>query len=168
MGADKAGVLVRGVPMARRVADALMAGGCTRVVAVGGASSAHGLDVVDDLAPGEGPLGAVLSVLEVARSDEGHAAVMVVSCDLPLLDDTTVAALLHRAVADDVDLVVATTDRLQPLVAVWSSRALDPVRSAFAAGERSIRRVVPRLDVAFVPVDPRAVRNVNTPADLPD
>lgn len=168
MGADKASVTVRGVPMARLVADALVAGGCDRVVAVGGAVGDHGLEVVDDLVPGEGPLGAVLSVLESATGGAGHSSVFVVSCDLPLLDGATVATLLARAAAADVDLVVATTDRTQPLVAVWSARAIEPVRRAFDGGERSIRRVVPLLDVAFVPVAPDIVRNVNTPADVPD
>ena len=168
MGADKAEVSVGGRPMARVVADALAAGGCHSVVAVGGAALSHGLPVVDDVAPGEGPLGAVLSVLEsvVAAADTGP--VLVVSCDLPMLDAPTVSLLLDRAALGDADLVVATTDRLQPLVAVWSVGALGVVRHQFAAGERSIRRVVPLLDVALVPVRPDAVRNVNTPADLPD
>lgn len=174
MGADKAAVQVRGVPMARLVADALSAGGCRHVVAVGGAGDGHGLEVLPDRAPGEGPLGGVVSILEsFAGTGSGPdpqrpGAVMMVSCDLPFLDGATVAALLRRAAADDVDLVVATTDRVEPMVAVWSLRALPVVRRAFEAGERSIRRVVPLLDVVFVPVDPRAVRNVNTPADLPD
>lgn len=178
MGTDKAAVSIRGVPMSRVVAEVLSAGGCRQVIAVGGTSVGHRLDVVADRAPGHGPLGGVLSVLEhllAARSDAGAAprvphadSVMVVSCDLPLLDAATVAALLRRAAVDDVDLVVATTDRVEPLMAVWSLRALPVVRRAFESGERSIRRVVPLLDVALVPVDPRAVRNVNTPADLPD
>jgi molybdopterin-guanine dinucleotide biosynthesis protein A len=168
MGTDKAEVLVGGIPMARLVADALAAGGCHQVIAVGGAARSHGLPVVDDLAPGEGPLGAVLSVLESVAAAAGAGPVLVVSCDLPTLDASTVSTLLDRAARGDADLVVATTDRVQSLVAVWSVGALGVVRREFAAGERSIRRVVPLLDVALVPVDPDAVRNVNTPADLPD
>ncbi len=69
-GIDKALVEVGGVAMARRVADALRAGGAEPVVAVGGDRSALGrigLDGVDDRHPGEGPLGGVCTALAAAE-----------------------------------------------------------------------------------------------------
>ncbi|MBU6317480.1 MAG: NTP transferase domain-containing protein, partial [Acidobacteria bacterium] len=62
MGRDKALVPHRGIPMVRSVADALTAGGCSEVVAVGGDTvglGTLGFDVTPDLHPGEGPLGGV-------------------------------------------------------------------------------------------------------------
>lgn len=171
MGADKATLSYRGAPMARHVADALRAGGCADVVAIGGESSGHGLVVIPDLAPGEGPLGGVRTALESVSSGDPQRSVglvFVVPCDVPLLSATIVEALVDRAARGGADVVVATTDRIEPMVAVWSVASLDVLTRSFDRGERSIRRVLPLLDVALVPVAAAELRNVNTPADLVD
>lgn len=169
MGTDKALVVVGGRAMALVVADALEAGGCTPVIAVGGAPlDPLGLRTIGDRFPGEGPLGGVLTALEHI----GDQWVLVVSCDIPRLAATTAATLVARAVAahddpsDPVDLVIATTDRDQPLCAVWAPWCTDVLRRAFADGERSLRRVIPSLRVVRVPVESAELDDVDTPDDL--
>lgn len=169
MGADKALVEVGGRAMALVVADAVAAGGCVPVIAVGGVPlDALGLRTIADQFPGEGPLGGVLTALDHL----GDRWVLVVSCDLPRLEATTVAALVARAsaAADDptgpVDVVMATTDRDQPLCAVWAPWCADVLRQAFTGGERSLRRVIPALRVARVPADAVELADVDTPEDL--
>jgi len=168
MGRDKALVAFRGRPMVQWVADALRAGGCTEVVAIGGdadALEALGIRVVADLHPGEGPLGAVLTALAVSSA----APVMVVGCDTPLLTGDVVRRMVH-ALDDrpDADVAMAVTDRRQPLLAVWT-RACEPtLQTAFNAGERAIRRAVAGIPCVEVQVASESVRNVNTPDDLND
>jgi molybdopterin-guanine dinucleotide biosynthesis protein A len=176
MGRDKALVEVEGVPMARRVADALVAGGCAPVVLIGGrasALSALGLPVVPDRFPGEGPLGGVLTALAHAASlrpaPAPAPAVLVAACDLPALSATGVRALVDRARAgDDVDACVAVAcgDRREPALAVWHPSCAAPLRAAFDRGERALHRALCVVRVAEVRVDADAVRNVNTPGDL--
>jgi molybdopterin-guanine dinucleotide biosynthesis protein A len=164
MGRPKAFVEVDGTAMARRVADTLAEAGCRPVVAIGGdAEAMAGLDIstVADSHPGEGPLGAIITALE-------HAApcpVLVAACDLPWLDVATVAALI-AARRDDIDVVAATTDRIEPLLSLWSPSALEHTRVAFAAGDRAVHVVLEGLRVHTVEVAPSALRNVNRPDDL--
>ena len=171
MGRDKALVEVDGLPMASRVAAALTAAGCRSVVAVGGDAAVHarlGLASVPDRWPGEGPLGAIVTVLGQLDGLDADAA-MVASCDLPWLDRATVDALIARfvAAAGSVDAVVAHSDRLEPLCAVWARQAHQPLERLVLEGERAVHRALASLRVVTVQVDAAAVANVNSPADLP-
>ena len=164
MGRNKALVEVDGQPMAVRVTRALDGAGCRPVVVIGGDLAARatlGLSGRADDYPGDGPLGAIITALE-------HAApcpVLVAACDLPWLDVATVVALIaaHR---DDIDVVAAATDRIEPLLSRWSPSALEHARAAFAAGDRAVHVVLEGLRVHTVEVAPSALRNVNRPDDL--
>ena len=168
MGTDKSLLPVDGVPMARRVADALIAGGCGRVVAVGGdpeGLAAVGLEVVPDGWPGEGPLGGVLTALRAIGPDAD--AVVVVACDMPYLSGATVSALVTALQADHALLAaVGRTDRIEPLCAVWRLSATATLADALAAGERRLHAVLAGLPVAEVAVPGADVVNINAPGDL--
>lgn len=187
MGTTKALVEVDGVPMARRVAEALHGGGCEPVLLVGGSpeelAPLH-LPVVADAHPGEGPLGGVLTALRLAAApgtsipgtavpDDAHPAgvraeaVFVAPCDLPSLDSSAVRSLIeHATTAPDVDVVVARGERLEPALAIWRTTTLDAVETAFDRGERALHRVVGEVRSAEVVVDRRALHNVNAPGDI--
>lgn len=165
MGRDKALVEVDGVPMARRVAAALAGAGCARVVAVGPEHLAAGLEVLLDEHPGEGPLGAILTALHAGAP----AAVLVVACDLAWLDSAAVLALVEAAQhAAGVDVVVGRTDRIEPLCALWLPSAAPALESAFGDGERAVHRAIAALVRVEVPMRPEALRNLNSPDDLPE
>jgi molybdopterin-guanine dinucleotide biosynthesis protein A len=162
MGAPKSLIPIDGVPMARRVADAMRRAGCGRIVAVGPRHLAAGLRTVPDRHPGEGPLGGILTALGAASGDP----VVVAACDLPWLDASAIEALLAH-VDDDVDVVVARTSRLEPLCALWQPSAAAPVQRAFDGGERAVHRALKGVRVLAAAVAEGALTNVNTPADLP-
>jgi molybdenum cofactor guanylyltransferase len=167
MGRDKALVVVDGVAMGARMVDTLRLVGCDPVVFVGGEPGALGplgADVVADMAPGEGPLGGVVTALDHFAHTADH--VVVVSCDMPFLGADDLRPLIVRAEIADVDVIVGRSSRPQPLCAVWSTGAAGRVRAAFARGTRSIHGVLDELDTEDVRVPMRAVRNINTPADL--
>jgi len=169
MGRDKALIEVAGVTMAQRVAAVLQRAGCANVVAIGPPHLAAGLPVVPDEHPGEGPLGAILTALHAAAP---HPA-LVVACDLPWLDVTTLRSLLSATDHPPLDrpaaqVVMAVTHQREPLCALWMPDAADALQRAFDAGERAVHRAVAQLVVAEVVVDPDALTNVNTPDDLPE
>jgi len=164
MGTDKAFVVVDGEPMVLRVAAALQAAGAATVRAVGGdrtALAALGLDARDDPRQGEGPLGGLLTALDLAD----HDLVVVLATDLAWIDAPTVAALVRGAAAGSV--AVGRADRFEPLCAAWRvSRCRAALQDAFDGGERAVHRALAGLDPVEVAVAPHAVANANTPADL--
>jgi molybdopterin-guanine dinucleotide biosynthesis protein A len=159
MGRDKALIEVDGLAMVDRVAGALRAAGCDPVVAIGPAHLRGGVDHRPDVYPGDGPLGGILSALA------GSSPALVVACDLPWIDVATVRALLAVDAAT-AHAVVARTDRLEPLCAIWRPAAFDILSAHFRRGERSVLRAMEHLEVITVDVAPTALRNVNTPNDL--
>lgn len=165
MGADKALLPVAGVPMAARVARALAAGGCDRVVLVGGDRgrlAGLGWPWVADRWPGEGPLGGVLTALTECGTD-----VVVAACDLPDLDADTVMRVLGAAVEPPaVEVVVAVTDQMEPMLAWWSVAARPGLEASWAAGTRAVHEAIAERPNRRVAVGPAALRNVNRPVDL--
>lgn len=182
MGRTKALVEVDGVPMARRVADALLAGGAVDVQLVGGDAdelASLGLPVILDRFPGEGPLGGVLTALSdvalfrhdgirpAAGTDPGW--LLIVPCDVPWLDAATVRRMCDATTsADDIDVIVATTDRLEYGCALWRTSTTDRIQELFDGGVRSLHGAMERFRTATVAVAPDALRNVNQPSDLSD
>jgi molybdopterin-guanine dinucleotide biosynthesis protein A len=164
MGTDKALVVVDGKPMVLRVAAALRAAGAAAVRTVGGdrvALAALGLDARDDPRQGEGPLGGLLTALDLAD----HDLVVVLATDLAWIDAATIDALVEAAAG--ASAAVGRAERLEPLCAAWRvSRCRGALHGAYDAGERAVHRALAGLDAVEVAVAPIAVANANTPADL--
>jgi molybdopterin-guanine dinucleotide biosynthesis protein A len=171
MGRTKSLIELDGVPMARRVADALALAGCGRVIAYGGDPvelESLGMPVLPDRHPGSGPLGGVLGALELfADTDPDVDGVFVVACDLPALRGGDLLGMVDAARRRrDVDVVVARTERIEPTCAIWSLRATGKLRDIFDSGERALHRAIEQLESCWVEIAPGAVRNINTPDDL--
>lgn len=175
MGTDKALLEVDGRALARRVHDALIAAGCAPVVAIGGdagALRALGLDVVDDLYPGDGPLGALVTACS-ALGDQADI-VVALGCDLPDADPRAIAAVcapFRAPGGDQLEVVVPRgADRHHMHHAAWRVTTLAILREAFDAGERAPRRVLARLRVHQLPVDatfdPRWLADLDEPDEL--
>ena len=168
MGSDKALLQIGGVPMVLRVAAALTDAGCQPVSAIGGDRpelELLGLPVIDDKWPGEGPVGGVLTALSSAGAAD---AVVVVACDMPRLSAPTVRLLIECLErSPSAEAVVASTDRIQPLCAVWRPSACSTLLSALERGERRLHAVLAELVTVAVVVNLQDLTNVNTPDDLP-
>jgi len=167
MGRDKAFVAVDGVPMVQRVAGALWGAGARAVMTVGGDLTglrAFGLDARPDPRQGDGPLGGVVSALELAADP----IVVVLATDLAWLPPAVVTVLVARLGTDLVaDVAAAHTDRREPLCAAWRvDPCLDELAAAHLAGVRSVAMAMDRLDVADVAVEPELLWNANAPEDL--
>ncbi len=176
MGSPKALVEVDGIAMARRVADALLAGGVDSVVLVGGEpawADVLGLEVLADRHPGLGPLGGLATAL-LAGAEAGAETVLVAPCDQPWLDGPSVQALLAAAVAAPP---AALTRPVEPdggahlLPAAWPVGLGPAVDAAVSAGERRLRHGFELAGAAGVPIvdvalSPGPLRDVDQPSDL--
>jgi molybdopterin-guanine dinucleotide biosynthesis protein A len=162
MGTDKATLIHDGVALAQRGIDALLGAGIERVVVVGG-SHDFGVELIPDRDPGAGPLGAVVTALAaVAPSD-----VVILPCDLPGIDAATVNTLLASAAASQAVPVVVGTVGGRPAwpIGVWRQSAAEPLRAAWAAGERSLNRAASPLSIGPVELGARAA-DADEPGDL--
>jgi molybdopterin-guanine dinucleotide biosynthesis protein A len=165
MGTDKALVEVDGIPMARLVADALLAGGCERVWCQGGDTerlALLGLDTHADPEPHTGPLAAIAAAIASATPHD----VVVCACDLPALDGDTVAALIRAGRSAGALVAVACDEHGAHLAGWWSTAAAAALAQLLGDGVHSYREAVRRLGAVEVPVAPASLRNVNRPADL--
>lgn len=169
MGTDKALLPVDGVPMARRVADAVLAAGAAEVLAIGGDASglgALGLRVVPDDMPGAGPLPATTTALRAA----GQPVVLVVSCDLVAPSPPAMAAVAASlgAAAPEVHAAVPLVDgHDQWTHAAWRIGAASVLEDLQARGVTSLRRAADGLRLVRVhDLDPAAVADADTPTAL--
>ena len=144
---------------------------CERVVLVGDhqqSAASRGLESLADRFPGEGPVGGILTALEATQA----GWLLCVAVDLPLVRQPLLALLLSRA--GHQQAVVPRLEAPEPLLALYSRRALQALRAAFDQGERSARRILQHLEVEWVErlellaVDPELVSflNVNRAEDL--
>jgi molybdopterin-guanine dinucleotide biosynthesis protein A len=165
MGVDKALIDLEGVPLGRRVAGALGVDDGRTVLACGGSAEvAHslGLEHLPDEAPGSGPLLAIATVLRAFPGSD----TIVAACDLGGLDRATVM-LFEQWLSDEPhDVVVASAERRQPMLARWRQSALPIIDQVVGAGERSMYGALAQLQVAELRVDAAATANLNTPQDL--
>jgi molybdopterin-guanine dinucleotide biosynthesis protein A len=167
MGRDKATVEVGGTAMAARVAGALAGAGTGPVSVVGGEPSTAtlaGASYLADRWPGEGPLGGLVTALDSCAAP----VAVVVACDLPSLDATSVERLLGTLDAHPgAAAAVAVNGQRHWTCAAWRvGAALPALAASFAAGERAIQHAATGLDVQEVPLAPEVVHNVNRPEDL--
>ena len=99
----------------------------------------------------------------------GQPVVVVLSCDMPVIDGPTVARLVGALAADPAAQVAAPViDGLaQGITAAYRGDAAPVLADAFDGGERAVRRAIRSLRLApVVGVDPARLVDVDRPDDL--
>ena len=172
MGRDKLTLEVGGVPLIRRVYDAISIR-CEDVILVGrNTAPLEGVRIVSDERAGrQGPLAGMEAGLAAASNRQ----VFVAAGDLPFLPTELVGALLDRLEELGAFAVVPRHGgRTHPLCAAYDRGVLPGVRSALDRGIRSVRDYVGTLGrVEYVEDGLRRfgdpdlfLMNVNSPGDL--
>jgi molybdenum cofactor guanylyltransferase len=174
MGRDKLLLEVGGVPLLRRVCDALWAR-CAEVIVVGRGAEAAWLEGVhripDERRGGLGPLAGIEAGIAAAR----NRSVFVAAGDMPFLSADLVGYLLERLGRRGVAAVVPRhRGETHPLCAAYDREILSHVRSALDGGVRSVRAFLEGVDpVEYVEEELRrfgdpdlCLMNVNSPEDL--
>ncbi len=119
------------------------------------------VDRYDDL----GPVAGILSAME----EHPDVDWLVVACDLPNIDEQTLRYLLeHRDTNRPFVAYRSSHDDLpEPLCAVYRSGSASVVKAFTDDGLLCPRKILIRSDtLLLVQPNPRALDNVNTPADL--
>jgi len=111
-----------------------------------------------------GPMGGILTALRHAS----QAPWLVLACDLPWLDRSTLDFLLAaRDPAHDLTAFRSPVDaEPEPLIAIWEPSCLSALERACAAEQYSLRRMMRQLRLNLIDApNPQALRNVNRPED---
>ena len=132
-----------------------------------------GYECLFDTTTGQGPAAGILAALRAAQA-EGFAAVLALSCDMPLMDAPTLHRLLTaRAAAPAGTLatlyVDATNGRPEALAAVYETASLPFFEQWLAMPGGRLNCIVPQQQQCRVPYSPdesRAFVNVNHPDDV--
>lgn len=172
MGQDKAALLVDGRRLVDRAIGALSPLGGRILIARGDRPSLDLADEVPDAAGMSGPVAGVVGAAALVTTP----AVAIVAVDMPTIS----AAVLRRlaVVVEDNSRSAAmpVVDGIaQPMHAVVSAAALPAMVALAREGERSLRRMLARLDAILVGPDgwadldahARFVVDWDRPADLP-
>lgn len=165
MGQVKALLPVDGIPMAARVARAMLGAGAKEVFLVGGdvgRLSPLNFKVVPDLKPHEGPLSGIVAALTAATEQ----VVVVTACDMPWIRAEHVTALVDGV--DDFDVLLsAARGVLQPLHAVWKRKERSKLKAAFEQGVRSPLRAIENLNWSSIDLGRGSWSvDLDTPADV--
>ena len=119
------------------------------------------IDRYEDLGPVAGILSAMREYPDVDW--------LVVACDLPNVDDDTIAALREGRAADRPFIAFRSTydDLPEPLCAIYAQGAEARIAEFVDQGVKCPRKMMIRSDtVLLTQPDPNALDNVNTPDDL--
>jgi molybdenum cofactor guanylyltransferase len=165
MGSNKALLRCSETTLVQHVSNQVSrAAGSVCVVGPGEALTGLGLEIIEDLFPGHGPLGGIITALTHSTAEWN----LIVACDMPRVTAEQLAGLLDTARTLDRDAVIPVSPDGQehPLCGVYSRRSLPGLTAAWAGGTRSVVGALRNIRTEYLPfADISAFMNVNTPAD---
>lgn len=119
--------------------------------------------IVDGIA-GVGPAAGLLA----AHAAYPQAAWLVVACDLPLLNDAVLEALIRARDGRHAAIGYRSghDDLPEPLCTLWEPAALDCLEQQVRAGRNGLRDTLLQVDLLLLPTPPDvALDNANTPQE---
>ncbi len=133
----------------------------------------NGYECLFDDTPGQGPAAGILAALRAAREHD-FAAVLALSCDMPLMDAATLRKLLAaRAAAPAGTLATlyedAASGRPEALAAVYETASLPLFEAWLAMPGGRLNCIVPQQRQCRLPYSPEESQpfiNLNRPEDV--
>lgn len=118
-----------------------------------------GLPVVEDDAPGEGPLPAILTALRASPCRLNF----VMACDIPCVDTAFLGRMLALARGSEIVVPRYRDGKFEPLFAAYARDVVPAIERQVAAGDLRISSLFAACRTAFVPMDGQEwFRNLNT------
>jgi len=118
-----------------------------------------GLPVVEDDAPGQGPLPAILTAL---RSSPCRGN-FIIACDIPFIDIPFLDALLALAPVHEIVVPRYRDGKFEPLFAAYDRGVIPAIERQVAGGDFRISSLFQACRTKFVPMDGQDwFRNLNT------
>jgi molybdopterin-guanine dinucleotide biosynthesis protein A len=164
MGLDKSLLPIAGKPMIAHIVDRLR--DLFDDIVIGGGSPSDydflGLEVVPDLAPGQGPLMGIASALLRTKNDLSF----VIACDIPDFELGFISRMASKAEGYDLVLPVDSRGEFEPVFAYYRRSVAETARAVLAEGGRSILDLLPRVRWRSIPLPAGTkIRNIKTVDD---
>lgn len=130
-----------------------------------------GIPVLQDLRPGQGPLGGIEAALAQSSTDWN----LILACDMPFLESAWLEKLIQSALSQPPGVYCVASAQKDaeaafkpsPLCACWHKAALARVRQALDLGQLRVRDLLEPLQTQYLfPAQPRLLANWNSPSDV--
>jgi molybdopterin-guanine dinucleotide biosynthesis protein A len=180
-GRDKALVRFGATPLLLQVVQ-LARTSASEVVVVAGAQKyadlGGNLGIIEDLWPGEGPLGGIITALQhTAATDRPGEWNLILGCDMPFLTAEWLQFLVSYARESNKEIQVILPHSAhgpEPLCACYRTSAADPLKSVFNRGVRKVTQALREVRTEVLDESVwkrfdsagRLFWNMNTPADF--
>lgn len=170
LGQDKAGIVFSGASLLCRAVE-LLRHHCGTVYVVGRNPRECGIDVpwLLDMVTGCGPAGGIATALKTLQ-----LPCLVLSCDLPLMDNPTVRRLIRGWCNKPGHALLTTfqqveTGYIEALASIYEVAALPHLEQAFSERLYQLNRIFPehvRHHLSYRRCEATPFFNINHPADL--
>jgi len=118
-----------------------------------------GLPVVEDEAPGQGPLLAILSALRASACPTNF----IMACDIPVIHVPFLEKILALAPGYEIVVPRYRDGKFEPLFAAYARSIIPAIEKQVARGDRRISSLFQACRTEFVPMDgEKWFRNLNT------
>jgi molybdopterin-guanine dinucleotide biosynthesis protein A len=180
-GRDKALVRFGATPLLLQVVQ-LARTSASEVVVVAGAQKyadlGGNLGIIEDLWPGEGPLGGIITALQhTAATDRPGEWNLILGCDMPFLTAEWLQFLVTYARESNKEIQVILPHSAhgpEPLCACYRTSAADPLKNVFDRGVRKVTQALREVRTEVLDESVwkrfdsagRLFWNMNTPADF--
>lgn len=107
-------------------------------------------------------------ILQHALQSLDGSALMILPCDVPLIDKESLEYLIAERKADKIATAFLSPidHKPEPLLAIWESSALVLIQSYIKAGNYSPRKLLMEADAHLIEAPfSQKLRNVNTPEE---
>jgi molybdopterin-guanine dinucleotide biosynthesis protein A len=116
-----------------------------------------------------GPIAGVQAAMLVTR-----LPLLVISCDLPFMNDATIQRLVSAHAARPPNAIMTTFRRaetgfIEPLTSIYTPDCLSLFTRAISKGRRRLRLIIApdrRHDIVYTESEARPFLNINTPEEL--
>jgi molybdopterin-guanine dinucleotide biosynthesis protein A len=123
------------------------------------------LPVVEDEAPGQGPLLAILSALRASP----RAGNFILACDIPFVHIPFLQTILAKAAACEIVVPRYRDGKTEPLFAFYNRSIIPAIERQLGTGDRRISSLFKTCRTEFVPMDGQNwFRNLNTHKEYHD
>ena len=170
MGSDKGLLAVNGVPMISHVINSMKKAGIKDIIIISNNSDYQkfGFPVFPDIIEDKGPLGGIFTGLSKSKTSKN----VILSCDIPYIDETIIDCLIRESGEEQVS-IVKFQNQLHPLIGMYDSSLLKALGEHLILNMLKVEQFINGCDFKILDIEKllpqiknKSFANINTPEEL--